>query len=80
MENTLKKKGTKMHATSYLTQSAKNSLVDGLSELGESLQRSGSGNPIALLNLSGIIAGDLQQKNAPEAYLLYALYDQDSKR
>ncbi|MBI0397958.1 RHS repeat-associated core domain-containing protein [Cyclobacterium marinum] len=72
--------GTKMHAASYLTQSAKNRMVDGLSELGESLQRSGNGNPIALLNLAGIIAGDLQQKNAPEAYLLYALYDQDSNR
>ncbi|WP_262895837.1 hypothetical protein [Cyclobacterium marinum] len=34
-----------------MTQSAKNKMVDGLSELGESLQRSGSGNPI---NLSSI--------------------------
>lgn len=33
-----------------------------------------------MLNLAGIIAGDLQHKNASEAYLLYALYDQDSNR
>ena len=55
-------------------------MVDGISELAGGLQRSGSGNPIALLNLAGIIAGDLQHKEAPEAYLLYALYDQDSNR
>ncbi len=43
-------------------------------------QRAGGGNPIALLNLASIVAGDLQKKSAPEAYLIYALYDQDSNR
>jgi len=55
-------------------------MVDGLSELAGSLQRSGSGNPIAILNLANIIASDLQNKEAPEAYLIYALYDNDSNR
>ncbi|MBD3628173.1 MAG: hypothetical protein HUJ21_08595 [Cyclobacterium sp.] len=55
-------------------------MVDGISELAGSLQRSGSGNPIALLNLANILAGDLLQKEAPEAYLIYALYDNDSNR
>jgi hypothetical protein len=55
-------------------------MVDGISELAGSLQRSGSGNPIALLNLANILAGDLQRKEAPEAYLIYALYDADSNR
>tara|TARA_R110000868_G_scaffold58291_1_gene180132 strand:+ start:7824 stop:8084 length:261 start_codon:yes stop_codon:yes gene_type:complete len=44
-------KGAKMQAASDLTQSAKNKMVDGLSGMGKSLQRSGSGNPI---NLSSI--------------------------
>ena len=39
-----------MHAASYFTQSAKNQMVDGLSELGESLQRSGSGNLLTFFN------------------------------
>jgi hypothetical protein len=55
-------------------------MVDGISELAGSLQRSGSGNPIALLNLANILVGDLQRKDAPEAYLIHALYDQDSNR
>jgi RHS repeat-associated protein len=71
---------TKINAETYLTQSAKDQMVDGISELAGSLQRSGSGNPIALLNLANILAGDLQRKEAPEAYLIYALYDTDSNR
>ncbi|WP_238325357.1 hypothetical protein [Lunatimonas lonarensis] len=71
---------TKINAGSYMTQSAKDRMVDGLSELAGSLQRSGSGNPIAILNLANILASDLQNKEAPEAYLIYALYDQDSNR
>ena len=61
---------TKINAGTYLTQSAKDQLVDGISELARSLQRSGSGNPIALLNLANIFARDLLQKEAPEAYLI----------
>jgi len=71
---------TKINAGSYLTQSAKDRMVDGLSELAGSLQRSGSVNPIAILNLANIIASDFQNKEAPEAYLIYALYDKDSNR
>lgn len=40
----------------------------------------GEAYPIALFNLVDILAGDLQKKSAPEAYLIYALYDQDSYR
>ena len=36
---------TKLNAGTYLTQSAKDRMVDGLSELAGSLQRSGTGNP-----------------------------------
>ncbi|MFC5193316.1 RHS repeat-associated core domain-containing protein [Algoriphagus aquatilis] len=33
-----------------------------------------------MLNLVDIVAKDLQKKETPEAYLIYALYDQDSNR
>jgi hypothetical protein len=33
-----------------------------------------------MLNFIDIIAGDLSKKENPEAYLMYALYDQDSNR
>ena len=55
-------------------------LVADLNELALSTQRAGGANPIALLNLADILAKDLQKKEAPEAYLMYALYDQDSNR
>jgi len=65
---------------SLLTQSAKDRILEGLSELSGSLQRSGTGNPIAILNLATILAADFQHKSSPEAYLIYALYDKDSNR
>jgi hypothetical protein len=55
-------------------------LIADLNELSLSTQRSGGANPIALFNLAHIIAGDFQKKESPEAYLIYALYDQDSNR
>jgi hypothetical protein len=55
-------------------------LINDLNELAVSTQRAGGANPIALLNLADIVAKDLQKKDAPEAYLMYALYDQDSNR
>jgi RHS repeat-associated protein len=55
-------------------------LVADLNELAVTTQRAGGGNPIALFNLADILAKDLQKKDAPEAYLIYALYDQDSNR
>lgn len=58
----------------------KERLVADLNELALSTQRAGGANPIALLNLADILAKDLQKKEAPEAYLMYALYDQDSNR
>jgi len=72
--------GQQVNVGSYVTQAAKGRLVESLSELAGSLQRSGTGNPIALLNLADILASDLQHKKAPEAYMLYALYDADSNR
>ena len=72
--------GQQVNVGSYVTQAAKGRLVESLSELAGSLQRSGTGNPIALLNLADILASDLQHKKAPEAYMLYALYDSDSNR
>jgi RHS repeat-associated protein len=59
-------------------------LIADLNELAVSTQRAGGANPIALLNLADIVAKDLQSRllseETPEAYLIYALYDQDSNR
>ncbi len=73
-------KKQKANIGSYISQSSKERLVADLNELATSTQRAGGANPIALLNLADILAKDLQQKEAPEAYLMYALYDRDSNR
>ena len=70
----------KANAGSFVSQSAKDRLISDLNELATSTQRAGTGNPIALFNLANILAGDFQKKQSPEAYLIYALYDQDSNR
>jgi RHS repeat-associated protein len=69
-----------VNAGSFATQGAKDKLINDLNELAVSTQRAGGANPIALFNLANILAGDLQKKEAPEAYLIYTLYDQDSNR
>ena len=65
---------------SFATLGAKDRLINDLNEFAISTQRSGGANPIALFNLVDILVSDLQNKSAPEAYLIYALYDQDSNR
>jgi RHS repeat-associated protein len=76
----LDKKKPKVNAGSFVSQGAKDRLITNLNELALNTQRAGGGNPIALLNLASIVSGDLQKKPAPESYLIYALYDQDSNR
>jgi RHS repeat-associated protein len=76
----LEDKNQKVNAGSFATQGAKDKLINDLNELAVSTQRAGGANPIALFNLAYILTGDLQKKSAPEAYLIYALYDQDSNR
>jgi len=73
-------KKQKANAASFMAAGGKERLVANLNELALSNQRAGGANPIALLNLADILARDLQKKEAPEAYLMYALYDQDSNR
>ncbi len=51
-----------------------------MNDLGISNMSAGGANPISILNLVDIVAKDLQNKEAPEAYLMYALYDKDSNR
>ncbi|MCE7058077.1 RHS repeat-associated core domain-containing protein [Algoriphagus sp. AGSA1] len=76
----LEDKQQKASAASFMAAGGKERLVTDLNELAVSTQRTGGANPIALLNLADILAKDLQKKEAPEAYLMYALYDQDSNR
>ena len=58
----------------------KTALLDQLNELALNSKMAGGPNPIAVLNLVDIVAKDLQKKETPEAYLIYALYDEDSNR
>jgi RHS repeat-associated protein len=76
----LEDKKQKANAGSFMAAGGQNRLIADLNELAVSTQRAGGANPIALLNLADIVAKDLQKKEAPEAYLMYALYDQDSNR
>ncbi|WP_425637958.1 DUF6443 domain-containing protein [Algoriphagus yeomjeoni] len=80
----LEDKKQKANAASFMASGGKERLVADLNELALSNQRAGGANPIALLNLADILAKDLQSRflsgGAPEAYLIYALYDEDSNR
>ncbi|WP_425637964.1 hypothetical protein ACPUEN_00930 [Algoriphagus yeomjeoni] len=76
----LEDKNQKANAASFMAAGGKERMIADLNELALSNQRAGGANPIALLNLADILAKDLQKKEAPEAYLMYALYDQDSNR
>ncbi len=58
----------------------KTALLDQLNELALNSKMARGPNPIAVLNLVDIVAKDLQKKETPEAYLIYALYDEDSNR
>ena len=73
-------KKPKANAAGFLSSGGKGKLLNDLSELAKSSQRSGAANPVTLLNMIQMVASDLQQKDSPEAYLLYALYDGDSNR
>ncbi|MCE7057185.1 hypothetical protein LZF95_21065 [Algoriphagus sp. AGSA1] len=76
----LEDKKLKANAASFMSAGAADRLINDLNELALSNLRAGGANPIALLNLADILAKDLQKKEAPEAYLMYALYDRDSNR
>jgi len=68
----------------YSFMKGKTALLDQLNELALNSSMAGGINPIAVLNLVDILAKDLQSRllsgEVPEAYLIYALYDQDSNR
>lgn len=74
------KRKKKVNVSSFATQGGKENFLQEINEIALNGQRSGGGNPIALINLATIIAEDLQRKETPEAYLMYALYDKDSNR
>lgn len=76
----LDKKKTRVNEATFATAGGRTALLDQLNELALNTQMAGGPNPIAVLNLVDIVAKDLQKKETPEAYLIYALYDQDSNR
>lgn len=80
----LEQRKQKVNVASFAPVGGKTALLDQLNELALNTSRAGGANPIALLNLADILAKDLQSRllsvEVPEAYLIYALYDQDSNR
>lgn len=76
----LENKKQKAHAGSFVPEGGIERILTNLNDLGLSTEQAGGANPMALLNLVDIVAKDLQSKDAPEAYLMYALYDKDSNR
>ncbi len=76
----LDKKKARVNEASFAAMGGKTALLDQLNELALNTQMAGGPNPIAVLNLVDIVAKDLQKKETPEAYLIYALYDEDSNR
>ncbi|AEL26709.1 DUF6443 domain-containing protein [Cyclobacterium marinum] len=70
----------KTNPAGFVNSGGKSKILDDLNELSKSTQQAGGANPITILNMIGIVATDLQQKQTPEAYLLYALYDSDGNR
>ena len=76
----LDKKKARVNEASFATMGGKTALLDQLNELALNSKVAGGPNPIAVLNLVDIVAKDLQKKETPEAYLIYALYDEDSNR
>jgi RHS repeat-associated protein len=76
----LDKKKARVNEASFATMGGKTALLDQLNELALNSKMAGGPNPIAVLNLVDIVAKDLQKKETPEAYLIYALYDEDSNR
>jgi RHS repeat-associated protein len=76
----LEQRKQKVNVASFAPVGGKTALLDQLNELALNTSRAGGANPIALLNLADILAKDLQKKEVPEAYLIYALYDEDSNR
>ena len=76
----LDKKKAFVNKASFATMGGKTALLDQLNEFAQNSKMAGGANPIAVLNLVDIVAKDLQKKESPEAYLMYALYDKDSNR
>jgi hypothetical protein len=73
-------KKQKAGAAAFVPEGAMDKLVKDINDFGISNMRGGGANPISIFNLVDIVAKDLQNKKAPEAYLMYALYDKDSNR
>ncbi|SIS86428.1 DUF6443 domain-containing protein [Belliella pelovolcani] len=68
----------KMNKGSFVASGAKDRLMNDLLEFSNVTSRAGGVNAITVLNIIDIMAKDLQKKDAPEAYMGYALYDADS--
>ncbi|MCH7411523.1 DUF6443 domain-containing protein, partial [Belliella sp. DSM 111904] len=71
-------KSSKLNKGAFVASGAKDRLVNDLLEFSNVTSRSGGVNAITLISIIDIMAKDLQKRDAPEAYMGYALYDADS--
>lgn len=68
----------KLSAGAVADWGSKTTLIEDLLEFNTVTTRSAAPNAVTVLNILDILIKDLQQKEAPEAYMMYALYDSDS--
>lgn len=68
----------KANIGSFIATGAKDRLLADLLEFGQAMTRSAEPNAITVFNIIDLLAKNLQQKDTPEAYMMYALYDSDS--
>ncbi|MCH7403885.1 hypothetical protein ACFOUP_08725 [Belliella kenyensis] len=63
-----------------MASGAKDRLVNDLLEFSNVISRTGGVNAITLISIIDIMAKDLQKRDAPEAYMGYALYSLSRKQ
>jgi len=68
----------KMNSGSFASSGAKDRLLTDLGEFSKATMRAGGANAITIFNMIDLLMKDLQKKQAPESYMMYALYDSDS--
>lgn len=68
----------KANIGSFIATGAKDRLVADLLEFSRVTARSAEPNAITVFNIIDLLVKNLQQKDAPEAYMMYALYGSDT--
>lgn len=70
----------KFNKVSFIATAAKDRLIKDLLEFSNVAYRTGGLNALTIFNIIDIIAKDLQKRDAPQAYMGYALYSLSRKQ